>query len=621
MQLLVGTSSSSGNPGALIAQGTADNPITFTSSQTTPAAGDWKGIRFYNTTDDDISELKYCVVEYGGSGNQGLVYLYNAKPPISYSTFRHSAHAGIYAYGSGSSDSQITCNTFAYNTYGVYCSSALPIIYENDFNGNTDYGLYNGSSDTIDAEENWWGDILGPNTGGEATYGEVDSDPWSTAENQCSGSSDNYPPFAPYSPAPADQEVRVTAESCVELSWSCSDPNSDDTLTYALYLGTALESLQLVAESLDDPYYLNTDLSRGTTYFWQVVSKDSGGLSTAGPTWQFTTTGDPPDLTVSELTTTPAGGMESNSTVTLTATITNSGSGPVVDSFDTEFSADGVVIDTVATDQIMAPDAAVQVSVSWSYTGGDPELVVTADSSAAVTESLESNNQLEALLSAVADITAPSLSGESPADGSELQQVQYISFTLTDSQSAIDDDAVMEAFELVDASGELVEGEISESSDTFTFVPNSLPLDDGEYEASVTASDTYGNTEAYAYSFTIDTIAPDKPVITGGEVLSGTIQASPAANTADHVIAVLEGTRDDNTSLWVNGELKVSAGSDPWSCQIELSPGDNSFEVISMDGAGNSSEAEWVDINFTGQGGVVYEYDAAGRIKQIKALH
>ena len=62
--------STSGEPGALSAVGTADEPIIFTCNQETPAPGDWYGIYLYdnNTDDDDASTiLEHCVVEYAGT--------------------------------------------------------------------------------------------------------------------------------------------------------------------------------------------------------------------------------------------------------------------------------------------------------------------------------------------------------------------------------------------------------------------------------------------------------------------------------------------------------------------------------------------------------------------------
>ena len=39
-------------------------------------------------------------------------------------------------------------------------------------------------------------------------------------------------------------------------------------------------------------------LSYSTTYYWQIVAKDSQGLETAGPIWQFTTALPPGSLRV-----------------------------------------------------------------------------------------------------------------------------------------------------------------------------------------------------------------------------------------------------------------------------------------------------------------------------------
>jgi len=113
---------------------------------------------------------------------------------------------------------------------------------------------------------------------------------------------------------------------------------------------------------------------------------------------------------------------------------------------------------------------------------------------------------------------------------------------------------------------------------------------------------------------------PAKPTVTGGVVFSGTIQPRPAANTTDRIIAVLEGTRENGTSVWINGELIEPLGSGPWAHQIQLNPGDNAYEIYCRNSIGNQSASEWVDINFNGQGGIIYEYDAAGRMKRVQTL-
>ncbi|NIA12386.1 MAG: hypothetical protein GWP10_22385, partial [Nitrospiraceae bacterium] len=52
--------------GTLIAQGTSANHITFTSSNTTPHMGDWKWIKFDNSSGTSI--LEYCDIEYSEIG-------------------------------------------------------------------------------------------------------------------------------------------------------------------------------------------------------------------------------------------------------------------------------------------------------------------------------------------------------------------------------------------------------------------------------------------------------------------------------------------------------------------------------------------------------------------------
>ena len=62
--------------GELIARGTADNLIVFTSNQTNPAPGDWYGIEFTSVAVPVVVDenenyvsgnvIQYCVVEYAG---------------------------------------------------------------------------------------------------------------------------------------------------------------------------------------------------------------------------------------------------------------------------------------------------------------------------------------------------------------------------------------------------------------------------------------------------------------------------------------------------------------------------------------------------------------------------
>ncbi|MBI5064185.1 MAG: Ig-like domain-containing protein [Desulfatitalea sp.] len=611
---------SSGNPGALIAQGTAEAPIIFTSNQATPAAGYWNNIKIDNTANDITTVLSNCVLEYGGGSNQGMLNLTNAKPTIAYSTFRYSSHAGIYINGSGSTGATINCDTFTSNLYGLYISSALPLIQQNNFSANTNYGIYYSGAGTLAAENNWWGAVAGPNTTGDRTYGSVDSDPWSAAENLCVVGGENHPPNVPNAPLPANNAVRVALASAgVNLQWSGDDPDALDTVTYDLRWGTSAESLAPLASNVATNQYTLPGLAQGNSYYWQVTARDNSGLEATGPVWRFTTNGDPPDLIVSALSTEPAGHIQPGQNVTLTAQIRNQGSGPVVDGFTVALKADGAVITDLPVSNILLAGGTTAVSRSWTYNAGNPSLEVAADSQGTVAETNEQNNRWITLLSEVADNTPPVLVSTMPSNGACLQQLQAVTFTLADSQSAIDDAAVLAGFVVSDGNQQSVAGTKSESNNTFTFTPSTLPLADGVYQVSLTALDTYGNSQALGVAFTIDTAPPAKPIITGGTVASGTIQPRPAQNISDQFAIELTGTRETGTSVWINGAQVVPVGTINWSIPLMLQPSTNTVEVWLRDQAGNQGPSDWVDISIQTSTGIQYQYNQAGRLSRTNS--
>jgi hypothetical protein len=130
----------SGAPGALIAQGTAANPILFTSGKTTPVAGDWYGISFQDTTKDTTTILDYCTIQYASTGTGGYgVYIYSASPTISHGTIRYSQGDGIYVYFGSP---QISYNNIGNcDRYGINVAYGTPTIVNNTFSSNANYDL------------------------------------------------------------------------------------------------------------------------------------------------------------------------------------------------------------------------------------------------------------------------------------------------------------------------------------------------------------------------------------------------------------------------------------------------------------------------------------------------
>jgi len=154
MDLTIGSGSSS-QPGALIANGSPSNKITFTSSNVTPTAGDWGRIYFSSFSDDATSLLNNCVIEYGGSG-YGNVYCYQASPTISNCTIRNSSSNGIYCF---SGSPYVTgCTMTGNQMSGIYVTgTSTPCIRYTNMYNNSACNVYNAQSSDITAPNNWWG--------------------------------------------------------------------------------------------------------------------------------------------------------------------------------------------------------------------------------------------------------------------------------------------------------------------------------------------------------------------------------------------------------------------------------------------------------------------------------
>jgi parallel beta-helix repeat protein len=90
--------------GELVAKGTSDNKITFTSSKSSPAAGDWGYIYFGNSSTDATfdsignylsgSIIENCIIEYGGYLEGGL-YIESSSPLINSNIIRNNNNNGI----------------------------------------------------------------------------------------------------------------------------------------------------------------------------------------------------------------------------------------------------------------------------------------------------------------------------------------------------------------------------------------------------------------------------------------------------------------------------------------------------------------------------------------------
>lgn len=101
---------------------------------------------------------------------------------------------------------------------------------------------------------------------------------------------ENNPPSPPTNPSPYPGAIGIDVNA--ELSWSCSDPDSGDSLTYNVYFGTN-PNPPLVSIGQTGNTYKPATMSYSTPYYWKIVAKDNHGAVTNGSIWSFTTTDQP----------------------------------------------------------------------------------------------------------------------------------------------------------------------------------------------------------------------------------------------------------------------------------------------------------------------------------------
>lgn len=103
--------------GRLVAKGTKESPITFSSANATAAAGDWVGIGFEGQTLTDTA-LDWVVIEHAGRKSHGGAAAISIKGDnlakriaITHTTIRKSDQCGIWGEGENSAFAKLADNT------------------------------------------------------------------------------------------------------------------------------------------------------------------------------------------------------------------------------------------------------------------------------------------------------------------------------------------------------------------------------------------------------------------------------------------------------------------------------------------------------------------------------
>ena len=98
---------------------------------------------------------------------------------------------------------------------------------------------------------------------------------------------ENSSPYIPSLPSASNNASGIAIDTT--LSWSGSDPNFSNTVTYDVYFGTSNSPPLVKQDATDTIYDPSGELSYNTTYYWKILSRDNHGAETEGPVWSFTT--------------------------------------------------------------------------------------------------------------------------------------------------------------------------------------------------------------------------------------------------------------------------------------------------------------------------------------------
>jgi hypothetical protein len=98
----------------------------------------------------------------------------------------------------------------------------------------------------------------------------------------------NNPPNPPSNLSPAHGSINQALD--VDLSWTCSDPDPGDTVTYDVYFeADDTTPHNLICNDVSTPVCDPGRLDANTHYYWYVVATDNHAASSTGDIWDFTT--------------------------------------------------------------------------------------------------------------------------------------------------------------------------------------------------------------------------------------------------------------------------------------------------------------------------------------------
>lgn len=142
--------------GGLTLDGTADAPVHIRSAKSTGAAGDWEEIRIYETSVDEFNRFSHVLIEHGGAGYYGSVWVRSeASLQMDNTTIRDSEDFALLVDNGGElrqfADNTLTENGGAALSIGANEVGELGV---GNYSGNGVEGIIVRSA-TVDHDAQW----------------------------------------------------------------------------------------------------------------------------------------------------------------------------------------------------------------------------------------------------------------------------------------------------------------------------------------------------------------------------------------------------------------------------------------------------------------------------------
>ena len=122
------------SPGGLIAVGTVEQPIRFTSNAATVTTGYWRGL-YVNGQALTSTRISNAVVEGGGNSNEGGVVVNGGAPVLQSVTLRKNRSSGVRVNGGAPAMDRVTADGNEYGAVSVY--GGTPTVRDSVLRGTT----------------------------------------------------------------------------------------------------------------------------------------------------------------------------------------------------------------------------------------------------------------------------------------------------------------------------------------------------------------------------------------------------------------------------------------------------------------------------------------------------